>query len=211
VGGGCLLVVGVEGDPALAEAEQRAVVRELGAAGGEDLGPGPGERWFAHRYAVSFNMSKVFDAGAFVDTMEVATSWERLLELYHGVRQAVAPHAFVMAHFSHSYTDGCSIYFTFTAAVPGGPEAQLAAERRYDAIWRAGLAAATRTGATISHHHGVGLLKTPFMPDEHGAALAIFRALKQVFDPRGILNPGKLLDGARDERGPQRALAEGRA
>lgn len=185
---GCLLIVGFEGERGLAEAEARAATLELERAGGRDLGPGPGERWLKHRYAVSFRMSKVFDAGAFVDTMEVATSWDRLLELYQAVRQAVSPLAFIMAHFSHAYPDGCSIYFTFAAR--GGSRAE--AERKYDQIWRAGLAAATKVGATISHHHGVGLSKAPFMPEEHGEAMAIYRALKDVLDPHHIMNPGKM-------------------
>lgn len=191
-GGGCLLVVGVEGERGLADAEWRAVDRELRAAGGKDLGPGPGERWLARRYVVSFMLPKLFDAGAFGDTMEVATSWDRLMELYHTVCVAVAPHAMVMAHFSHAYPEGCSIYFTFSAAVPGGASARAAAERRYDALWHAGLAAAHQAGGTISHHHGVGLLKSPFMIDEHGAALGLLRAVKDVYDPAGIFNPGKL-------------------
>ena len=81
-----------------------------------------------------------------------------------------------MAHFSHAYADGCSIYFTFAARAR---RARAEAERKYDAIWRDGLDAATRVGATISHHHGVGLLKAPYMPDEHGEAMAIYRALKR--------------------------------
>ena len=55
-GGGCLMVVGVEGDRGLAAAEWSAVARELSQAGGRDLGPGPGERWLKNRYAISFNM-----------------------------------------------------------------------------------------------------------------------------------------------------------
>jgi alkyldihydroxyacetonephosphate synthase len=99
-----------------------------------------------------------------------------------------------MAHFSHAYPDGCSIYFTFTAAVPPGPAdaERAAAEKRYDQIWRSGLSAATGAGATISHHHGVGLLKAPFMGDEHGASMEVFRAVKRVLDPHGVMNPGKL-------------------
>lgn len=185
---GCLLIVGFEGERRLCEAEARAADVELQRAGGRDLGEGPGRRWLAHRYAVSFRMSKVFDAGAFVDTMEVATSWDKLLELYRAVREAVSPLAFVMAHFSHAYADGCSIYFTFAAR--GATTAE--AEHKYDDIWRAGLSAATRVGATLSHHHGVGLSKAPFMPEEHGAAMAIYRALKDVLDPHGIMNPGKM-------------------
>lgn len=195
LGSGCLLIVGCEGEADLADAETRAVHAELVAAGGRDLGAEPGERWLAHRYDVSFGLSKIFQAGAFADTMEVATTWDHLLPLYHAVREAVSPHAFIMAHFSHAYEDGCSIYFTFAAASstgPGGESGRAEAEHRYDRIWRAGLEAVTANGATISHHHGVGMSKAAFLPDEHGEALRIYRALKRVFDPHGILNPGKL-------------------
>ncbi len=185
---GCLLIVGFEGETSLVEAEARSATIELERAGGKDLGEGPGERWLRHRYAVSFRMSKVFHAGAFVDTMEVATTWDRLLDLYSAVRQAVSPLAFIMAHFSHAYAEGCSIYFTFAAR--GATRAE--AERRYDDIWRAGLTAVNKVGATISHHHGIGLLKSPFMADEHGESMRIYHALKQVLDPSNIMNPGKM-------------------
>jgi len=52
--------------------------------------------------------------------------------------------------------------------------------------------AATRVGATISHHHGVGLLKAPYMAGEHREAMAIFEAAKTSFDPDGVFNPGKM-------------------
>jgi alkyldihydroxyacetonephosphate synthase len=185
---GCLLVVGFEGEETLAAAEAEVAAVELERAGGRDLGEGPGLRWLRQRYNISFRMSKVFDAGAFVDTMEVATTWDRLLELYNAVREAVAPLAFIMAHFSHAYADGCSIYFTFAAR--GASRAD--AERRYDDIWRAGLSATHQAGATLSHHHGIGLSKAPFMPAEHGEAMALYRALKDVLDPRAIMNPGKM-------------------
>jgi alkyldihydroxyacetonephosphate synthase len=54
------------------------------------------------------------------------------------------------------------------------------------------LAATTQVGATISHHHGIGLSKAPFMPDEHGDAMAIYHAVKDVLDPSGILIPGMM-------------------
>ena len=185
---GCLLIVGVEGPTRRAEAEARLVFAELERAGGKDLGEEPGKRWLAKRYAVSYNMSKIFAAGAFVDTMEVASTWERLLDLYEGVKQAIGRHAFVMAHFSHAYPEGCSIYFSFAGHAPS----RQAAETKYDALWRDGLAAATRAGGTISHHHGVGLMKGPFMAEEHREAMGLYEALKTAFDPDGILNPGKM-------------------
>lgn len=185
---GCRLVVGLEGSRIRTEVEAQLTFAELEAAGAEDRGEAPGLAWLAHRYAVSYRMSPVFRDGAFVDTMEVAASWDRLAELYEGVREAIAQHAVVMAHLSHAYADGCSIYFTFLASAEGAR----AAERLYDAIWRDGMEATTRIGGTISHHHGVGLLKAPYMAGEHREAMAIFRAAKLALDPDGILNPGKL-------------------
>jgi hypothetical protein len=186
---GCLRVVGFEGARAAVERESARAFRLLAEAGAQDRGPGPGEAWHQNRHAVSFKQSKVFLAGAFVDTMEISTTWDRLPALYRRVRAAVSPLAFVMAHFSHAYREGCSIYFTF-AARAGTPAD---AERRHEELWETGLSAVARAGGSISHHHGVGIAKREFLPDEHGAGgAALFDALKQAFDPDGVMNPGKL-------------------
>ena len=47
-------------------------------------------------------------------------------------------------------------------------------------------------GATVSHHHGVGLLKARELAEELGEGRRMLVALKRAFDPDGILNPGKL-------------------
>ena len=185
---GCRLIIGLEGARIRTEVEAAIAFHELEAAGARDQGEEPGWAWLRHRYAVSYRMSQVFRDGAFVDTMEVAASWDSLADLYHSVRTAIARHALVMAHFSHAYADGCSIYFTFIGTAPD----PAAAERLYDAIWRDGLGAATRVGGTISHHHGVGLLRAPYMAGEHRDAMAIFEAAKAALDPDGIMNPGKM-------------------
>lgn len=185
---GCQLIVGYEGSEASAEAEAALARAELIAAGGRALGDRAARRWFARRHAVSYKQSPLYAAGGFVDTMEVATHWGRLLRLYEEVRKAISPLAIVMAHFSHAYPEGCSIYFTFAAAA----EPRGRAERLYDEIWRKGLSAVVRAGGTISHHHGVGYSKASFMADEHGHGVEVYRQLKQVLDPQGILNPGKM-------------------
>src|SRR5258706_9594277 len=185
---GCRMIVGLEGARIRTEVEAALTFAELEAIGARDKGEDPGWAWLRHRYAVSYRMSPMFRDGAFVDTMEVASSWERLMDLYHAVRAAIGRHAVVMAHFSHAYPDGCSIYFTFA----GTADDAAAAERLYDAIWRDGMEATTRVGATISHHHGVGLLKAPYMIGEHREAMAIFEATKASLDPDNIFNPGKM-------------------
>jgi len=51
-------------------------------------------------------------------------------------------------------------------------------------------------GGTATGEHGVGLRKLKYMEREHGAALALMRAIKDTLDPAGIMNPGKKLPKA---------------
>lgn len=188
-GVGCLLVLTFEGhDQDLVGAEEAVFRRACEARGAVARGPRPAETWWNNRLAVSFKQSGVYAMGGFVDTMEVATSWTRLLELHERVRAAVSPHALVMAHFSHAYADGCSIYFTF-AALQGSPED---ARQRHQAAWRAGLDAVVACGAAVSHHHGVGLLKGDALRASHGPLHEVLARVKAALDPRGVMNPGKL-------------------
>jgi len=48
-------------------------------------------------------------------------------------------------------------------------------------------------GGTVTGEHGVGLRKKRFLPLEHGPAVEWMRRLKALFDPTGILNPGKIV------------------
>jgi alkyldihydroxyacetonephosphate synthase len=183
----CLLVVGFEGSSPLVEDEAQYAFDLLGRYG-LDLGPGPGLHWLENRYNVSYKQSPMYDTGAFVDTMEVSTSWSKVLELYHTVREALAPHVLVMAHFSHVYPYGSSIYFTFSGF---GADMDETLER-YDATWKAGLDAVASVGASVAHHHGVGESKAPWSHHDHRGGRQAFDALKAAFDPDGIMNPGKV-------------------
>ncbi|WP_326671399.1 FAD-binding oxidoreductase [Streptomyces canus] len=70
-------------------------------------------------------------------------------------------------------------------------------DRLPDAAWEAAgeiFALALRLGGTLTGEHGVGVLKRQWVAEELGsAAHALQRRIKEVFDPRGILNPGKAL------------------
>ncbi len=57
-------------------------------------------------------------------------------------------------------------------------------------------------GGTLSGEHGIGVLKAPYLHLEQSDELiALQRDLKRVFDPRGLLNPGKVFSG-RPSHGP---------
>jgi len=54
---------------------------------------------------------------------------------------------------------------------------------------------AIRLGGTITGEHGVGVSKKPFLPKFAGdAQMRLMRQFRQILDPNGILNPGKMFD-----------------
>lgn len=54
----------------------------------------------------------------------------------------------------------------------------------YDTVWL--------LGGTISGEHGDGLSRTPFSSRQHGPLVNVFRGVKGLLDPTGVLNPGKV-------------------
>ena len=52
---------------------------------------------------------------------------------------------------------------------------------------------ALRVGGTTTGEHGVGFVRAKYMAREHGPALDTMRAIKAALDPKGIMNPGKVL------------------
>ncbi|TQR18326.1 FAD-binding oxidoreductase [Psychrobacillus soli] len=51
---------------------------------------------------------------------------------------------------------------------------------------------AIELGGTCTGEHGVGLGKMKYQVAEHGEAVELMKSVKSLFDPKGILNPGKL-------------------
>ena len=76
---------------------------------------------------------------------------------------------------------------------PNKPEDMVEAERLNGLIVQAALQA----GGTCTGEHGVGIHKIQFMNQEHGeGTVAMMRTIKQALDPKGIMNPGKMLPSA---------------
>jgi D-lactate dehydrogenase (cytochrome) len=72
---------------------------------------------------------------------------------------------------------------------PSDAEARAAVQRVNRAVVEHSLA----VGGSCTGEHGVGIGKLPFVEAEHGRALEYMRRIKAALDPRGILNPGKML------------------
>ncbi|HEY2070102.1 MAG TPA: FAD-binding oxidoreductase [Rhizomicrobium sp.] len=195
-----LLVAGFEGSEAeVAQSSKRfaAIARKLGAL---SAGSSPGKRWYDGRFHGPYLRDPMMDRGVGVDTLETATSWSKLDGLYTAVRAALetsigetvprpGARGIVTCHISHSYPDGASLYFTYI--FPRALDGELA---QWRAIKTAASDAIAAHGGTISHHHGVGEDHLPWIEKEKGElGIEVLRAIKHTLDPKGILNPGKLI------------------
>jgi FAD/FMN-containing dehydrogenase len=85
-----------------------------------------------------------------------------------------------------------NIHFNFSQPLGADPKAFMAAsdEKLHEAIYEIVL----RLGGSVSAEHGIGQLKRELLVQvKDPVALDMMRAIKTALDPRGILNPGKML------------------
>ena len=187
-----VLIVLDETDPGLLAATLAIVDDECTTGGAVTMDVALVERWLTHRNDVSA-LAPLWRAGIVVDTAEVSGSWSVLPDLFDDVVTALSAIDGTLAasaHQSHAYTDGACLYFTFAGRGPEGDDAWR--ERYYREAWDAVTNATLAHGAAISHHHGIGLNRSRFLPRALGSGFDVLVGLKQTFDPVGILNPGKL-------------------
>jgi alkyldihydroxyacetonephosphate synthase len=188
-----VLIVLDETDPALLAAALRVVDDECGTdAGARQLDVALVERWLGHRNDVSA-LAPLWRSGIVVDTAEVSGAWAVLPDLCREVissLEAIDGTLAASAHQSHAYTDGACLYFTFAGRGPEDDDAWR--ERYYREAWDTVTEATMAHGAAISHHHGIGLNRSRFLPRALGSGFGVLVGLKESFDPVGILNPGKL-------------------
>ena len=203
--GGCLAIIGFEGDEDAVERRRLRSAALLRAGGGLALGRRVGETWRHGRYAGPYLRDELLSHGVMVETLETVASWSALGPLHSAVAGALrgalsgrGTPALVACHVSHLYPSGASLYFTFLAR----QETEAPLEQ-----WRAAKGAASEAimagGGTITHHHGVGRDHAPWMMAEVGdLGVELIRAVKERLDPAGIMNPGKLLPATKGARPP---------
>ncbi len=197
----CAMILGFEGDQDRVDYGIAAARKIIRACGGIGVGRSPANRWYQGRFHGPYSRDPMMDRGLGVDTLETATTWSNVDALWKAVHGALdeamrakAPtkgaHGIVLAHISHAYHDGASLYFTYVwprdLADPVG---------QWRVIKGAASDAIVRAGGTITHHHGVGEDHVPWLEAEKGATgIGVLKAVKRELDPAGVMNPGKLLE-----------------
>ncbi len=119
---------------------------------------------------------------------DVAVPRPRLPDLLRGIEQIARDKRVVIACPGHV---GDGNMHPTVVVERDDPDAVRRAEDAFDAVMELGL----RLGGTTTGEHGIGSLKRRWLERELGpAGVEVHRRIREVFDPLGILNPGKVLE-----------------
>lgn len=145
-------------------------------------------KWQSGRFSDPYMRDNYQDFGVVIDTLECAMPWDEVHKVHKYVRKHIKsyPNVICTCHISHCYQNGANLYFIWMQKNLGLEEFRQ---------FHAGvLQAILESGASISHHHGIGKLFAPYNAEKLGEVqMDILKALKKHFDPNNIMNPGGTL------------------
>ena len=204
-----LSFIGFEGTKSGTKYSKSIVDKIVKKHGGMGVGTGPGVLYDQKKFDTPYLRDFLLDFGAVGDVSETAAPWSKLQAVYDGAMKAaddayasVGIKGWIMAHLSHSYHSGACLYFTF--AFVGGKDML----GEYDVVKSAIQQSFIDNGATLSHHHGVGVEHSPWMEQDISAqGVAVMSGLFSATDPKGNLNPGKILGAKPEKVAPAKAPA----
>jgi len=163
-----------------------ALCRERDGSPIED--PALVERAWAARHRVTRSIQALRPGGQVVRA-DVAFPVARLSDILREARTAARACGTQLFAFGHA---GSGILHTLIPAARANAAEWSAATQTKERLVRAALA----MEGSVSAEHGLGLGNRAYAALEHGPALRLMEGIKRVFDPRGILNPGKIWEAS---------------
>ncbi|MCL2508484.1 MAG: FAD-binding oxidoreductase [Oscillospiraceae bacterium] len=190
----CLFLGFTNGEKGYSKNTAKNVARVAKRYGGLSLTGYVCKGWEHGRFSDPYLRDTLQDFGVLMDTMECSVNWSDMARVHAEVRKTVKarPNTICMTHMSHVYPQGGNLYWIFIIL-----ENDMEAFRAFHASI---LDAIQRSGASMSHHHGIGKMFGPWLEGQLGRnEYAVIRALKEYFDPDNIMNPGGTLGLDLDE------------
>lgn len=184
-----VLFLGTEGLRSVADAEHDALLQIAARHGAVLDDRSYTTAWMERRFDFSSVENRLSSVGGYAETVEVAHLWSGIEDLYAALKSRLAgADREVLAHFSHVYTQGTSLYIILM----GQAADDAAALTNLQDIWSTAMETCLEFGAELSHHHGGGLARANYIERSLGSNHALLKRLKSALDPAGLMNPGKL-------------------
>jgi alkyldihydroxyacetonephosphate synthase len=181
-----------EGTAAEVDAQQKRVYELATRHGGFKGGAENGRRGYMLTFGIAYIRDFVLRHDVLGESFETSVPWTRAEALIDRVKRRIHEahrarglpgRPFVSCRVTQLYETGCCVYFymafyTRGVADPVGVYHEIEAEAREEII---------AAGGSISHHHGVGKLRLPFVRDIMSPAMIEWRErMKAALDPEGV-------------------------
>lgn len=181
--GNAYLLIQCDGAAAAADAEAMLqIIRATGADVETTTDPVLAEAWVGVRR----ELFPAMDAQGTLLVEDVAVPRDAMTAMYTKIAELEEKYGVIIPTGAHAGDGNLHPCFIFQE------------EEVPEAIWDAAgemFTYALELGGTLTGEHGVGVLKKRWLGDELGETqLLLQRQIKAVFDPAGLLNPGKMLD-----------------
>ncbi|MBX7056606.1 MAG: SDR family oxidoreductase [Leptospirales bacterium] len=186
----CTLVF--EGRAEEVQAQERQVYGIARRYGGLRGGGENGERGYQLTFGIAYIRDFMMNHYLMAESFETSMPWTRVHDVVNNVKRRVAEeHArrnlpgkpFVTARLTQIYETGAVIYFYFAFYAKDVPNPH----HVFNEIEHAAREEILKSGGSLSHHHGVGKLRTSFMPQILSpAGLQWKERMKEALDPQNI-------------------------
>jgi alkyldihydroxyacetonephosphate synthase len=192
-----LLLLSFEGEGKSVGRQWDRALEVCGDHRGVSLGRAVGQAWLRERFLQPYLRDDLIGHGAMVDTLDTSTNWSNLTHLYTAVMSAMkgaisatgGGSGYVTTQISHVTEHGAVLHATFLGRQVATVD-PLVRQAQAQAVKQATIDATLAAGGTLSHH-GLGSRPADVWPEGSMGAVGarVVRALKQAFDPAGIMNP----------------------
>jgi alkyldihydroxyacetonephosphate synthase len=162
--------------------------KHKGFKGGESNG----KRGYLLTFGIAYIRDFVLQHNILGESFETSVPWTQAQDLVDRVKAAIYKahkdrnlpgNPFVSCRVTQIYETGCCVYF-YMAFYAKGVEDAVGAYHEIETAARKEVLAA---GGSISHHHGVGKLRLPFVSDIMSPAMRAWRdQMKCALDPQGV-------------------------
>lgn len=182
---GALLLIEVEGDEDSCLWQAERVGHACDEAGALSVEVAQSESQRNKLWAARKQMSVAVRAHARHKISEdVVVPRTRLGELLQAVRRIGEENRILSLAYGHAGDGNLHVNFLWNQ-----PAEKARVEVAIEALFRATMA----LGGTLSGEHGIGLLKAPYLAlEQPPAQIELQQRLKAAFDPKGVMNPGKI-------------------
>lgn len=188
----CAATLVFQGRKEEVEYQQRVVYEIAKKHRGMKADPESGRRGYMLTYMIAYIRDIVMDYSFVAESFETSVPYSKTMQLCDAVKKRIKSSCltlgikkppFVCCRITQLYDNGCAVYFYFAINHKGLQDPVQA----YLEIENDARDEILKQGGSISHHHGVGKLRAPYMSRVMSEpAIRILKAIKKQLDPNNV-------------------------